>query len=172
MEQGKPICKNSRLHNLQLICKPDKLLRLRARLEQANIDDDMKHPIILGDHPVVRLFIMSAHHQAMHMRPEVVRANLRRHFHILNGSRIIRSVLSRCIYCRRLKAKAYNPTVPALPWERVDDHALPFEYTLIDLFGFIFVCGVSRAIHLEAIKFERDFAILRTARSAAEDTIG
>lgn len=83
-------------------------------LEQANIDDDMKHPIILGDHLVVRLFIMSAHHRAMHMGAEVVRANLRRHFHILNGSRIIRSVLSRCIYCRRLKAKAYNPTITHL----------------------------------------------------------
>ena len=72
----------------------------------------------------------------------------------------MKSVVYRCVICRRYKGKSFTPPQsPPLPSFRVNK-APPFLYTAVDFAGPIFVqgldlslstCGVIRAVHLEFV---------------------
>ena len=89
---------------------------------------------------------------------------LRQKFWIPSARRIVRTVVSKCIVCRRFSKYRYQvPESPVLPEFRVDSY-IPFAHSGVDFAGPIFTtvgdkrekayialftCGTTRAVHLE-----------------------
>jgi len=62
LSQGKPFPQKSKLVSLRPILGSDWLLRVGGRLQNANLDYDTRHPILLpNDHPVTKAIIVYYH---------------------------------------------------------------------------------------------------------------
>eukprot|EP00117_Sycon_ciliatum_P044560 scpid87342/ scgid32128/ len=105
------------------------------------------------------------HNQRLHQGVESVRAFIQQRFWILAGRRMLRSVAEQCLVCRWFKAKAAAEIVAPLPSDRVE-HQQAFGLTGIDYAGplyvrngdktekrwiVLFVCGKTRAVHLDLV---------------------
>ncbi|XP_064465012.1 uncharacterized protein LOC135376442 [Ornithodoros turicata] len=67
LERNESISSSSRLRQLHPFLDDDLLLRLQGRLQEADLDEDKKHPIILPhDHRIVELVAMGIHQRLLH----------------------------------------------------------------------------------------------------------
>jgi len=67
LSQGKPFSQKSKLVSLRPILGSDGLLRMGGRLQNANLDYDTRHPILLPkDHPVTKAIIAYYHDKYLH----------------------------------------------------------------------------------------------------------
>ena len=87
---------------------------------------------------------------------------------IVQGPRVVRGVIDKCVECRKRRAELGSQIMGDLPVERTNP-ARPFEYTALDLFGpytvrdsvrnrvkkkvwgVVFSCMASRAIHADLV---------------------
>lgn len=89
---------------------------------------------------------------------------VRESFWILRGRQIVKSILQKCLICKRFRVKRGEETSDPLPEARVVE-APPFEVTGLDFAGplyvkgkgnekayiALFTCAVTRAIHMELV---------------------
>ncbi|KAL0819308.1 hypothetical protein ABMA28_007441 [Loxostege sticticalis] len=187
------ISKKSRLYKLSPVLGEDNLLRLHGRIKVVEgIGSELKTPILLdGRHPVVRLLVHHYHRQAGHANNQTVLNEIRQKYWLLHLRDTVRSVASKCLFCRIRKAKPLNPRTGDLPIQRLAHHRRPFTFTGVDYFGpvqttigrkrekryvALFTCMTSRAIHLELVhSLSADSAIMCIrrfiARRGTPDTI-
>ena len=86
-------------------------------------------------------------------------------FWILGCTSLVKSLVFKCIICKKLRHKPTDQQMADLPEERVTE-AAPFTYVGVDVFGpftikdgrkrlkrygLLFTCYTSRAIHLESL---------------------
>ena len=165
LKEGNSLPPSSRLYKLSPFLDDAGLLRVGGRLQESELGYDAKHPIILAKHHLTELLLEMVHKQRLHQGVESVLAFLQRKFWILSGRRLLRSVTERCFACRWFKAKAAAEVVAPLPADRVE-HQQPFGLTGIDYAGplyvqtgersakrwvVLFVCGTTRAVHLDMV---------------------
>ncbi|KAJ0177792.1 hypothetical protein K1T71_006665 [Dendrolimus kikuchii] len=110
-----------------------------------------------------------------HAGTQTLLADLRNNYWILGIRRLVKAIVSRCIICKRYKAKHYVVPEPPLPADRIKNTA-PFEVTGIDLAGplflrsnqkcwiVLFTCAVYRAVHLELTESLSTNSFLMTLR--------
>lgn len=160
LSQGKQIKVNSciarlnpKLHN--------GLLKLNGRI-YSSIEAS---PCILpGKHSVAKLIIMHAHNEVGHLGYSSTLALIREKFWLTKGIASVRSVLSKCLLCKRKNSRPIQPVMASLPEVRIEPNQPPFSNIGLDFFGpllvrqrrstvkrygMIFVCMTTRAIHLE-----------------------
>ncbi|CAK1597101.1 unnamed protein product [Parnassius mnemosyne] len=183
LQKGRNLATGSALRKLDPIFE-DGVLRARGRIDAANVDSQMKRPIILnGRHQFVKLLVEKAHKEASHANRERVVNDLRTRYHILRLRPTVREVERRCLRCRVRKATPRPAVIGDLPPERLGAFARPFTYTGIDYFGPItvtigrrhekrwialFTCLTTRAVHLEIVySLTTDSAISALRRMAA-----
>ncbi len=80
------------------------LLRMDGRLKHADeLSYDSRHPIFLPkEHVVTRLIVMDAHKQLGYgTGVEQVLTQLRSHFWVVKGRRVVRNIVESCVECRR-----------------------------------------------------------------------
>ena len=158
------IKKNNPLYRLDPVLVDEKL-RVGGRLENALIDYNSKHPLILPkDSPVSRLIIEYAHQSVGHLGTNTVLARVREKYWILGATKIIKGIINKCVVCRKYKAKTCDQKMASLPAERVSSCNPPFSHVGMDYFGpievkrgrttmkrygVIFTCLSIRAVHLE-----------------------
>ena len=165
LRSKEPLKKGSKLFKLSPFLDEAGLLRVRGRLQESDLSYEVQHPIILGRCHLSELFLRDAHLQRMHQGVESVLAFLQQQFWILGARRFLRSVSEKCIVCRRFRAQTAAEEMPPLPSDRVKHHQ-PFGLTGIDYAGplyvrsssnvqkvwvALFVCGTTRAVHLELV---------------------
>ena len=78
----------------------------------------------------------------------------------------LRTIVSRCVVCRKRRAETLNPIMADLPRERLAFKEPPFSNTGVDYFGpffvsvkrstekrwgFLFTCLTTRAVHFEVV---------------------
>ena len=141
------------------------ILRCGGRLDNAQLTEDQKHPILLdAKHHVTTLIVEQSHQRVMHNGVKETLTELRSRFWIVRGRQFVRKVLHGCRECKRHEGKPYAaPDPPALPSFRTSVDR-PFTYTGIDFAGplyvkdgegkvymVIYTCGVSRAVHLDIV---------------------
>ncbi|XP_055848210.1 uncharacterized protein LOC129913509 [Episyrphus balteatus] len=166
----KPLSKKSQLITLSPFLDGNGLIRVRGRLENADVPYDMKHPIILPrDHHVCNLIIDKAHKETLHGGTSLVLNTLRNNFWILDGKRVVTREIHKCVICAKHRAATTQQLMGALPAPRVN-LTRPFTHVGIDYAGpiqlkmsthrnakhykgyfCIFVCMATKAIHIEVV---------------------
>ncbi len=110
--------------------------RCGGRLSNTNLPFSTKHPILLHrNHHLTILIVKSAHARVLHDGVKETLTELRARYWIVKGRSLVRSVILRCILCRRFEVKPYGaPPPPPLPPFRVKEEP-PFTYTGLDFAG-------------------------------------
>ena len=142
------------------------ILRVGGRLQNSDIPNHMKHPIILPPrHHVTKLIIEEDHSRNRHFGGiSYVLNNMQTKYYV--GSATVKYYLDRCIPCMHIRAKTANQVMAPLPAARVSHGGHPFEATGVDYFGpvtvrvnrshpkrwvALFTCLATRAVHLEIV---------------------
>ncbi|XP_048478565.1 uncharacterized protein LOC105389454 [Plutella xylostella] len=161
-------CVRGPLKSLHPFLDKDGLIRVGGRLDNSDIPLSQKHPIILAQKSrITELIIQSEHKRLLHAGPKSLLANLNQKYWLINGMRQVKKVTHKCLVCFRLKACAAKQLMGSLPPQRVTP-CRPFQKIGIDFAGpvkvknsrvrkaiiskgyvCIFVCFVTKAIHLE-----------------------
>jgi hypothetical protein len=139
------------------------IIRLGGRLKFAELDEEVKHPIIIQASNLTERFIMDQHLRTQHGGVQETLGRLRSKVWILRGRQAVRKTIKTCLKCRKWIAKPAATIEGALPPERMQE-AYPFSTTGIDFAGPIwvkngrkkekgyiclFTCAATRAVHLE-----------------------
>ena len=156
--------RNSQLRNLCPILL-DGLLCVGGRLNYTNYPQSVKHPPILPKkHWVTQLVIRYYHVIEGHCGLSQVLAAVRRHFWIIQGGAAVKSVIGRCLDCRRRLATTCQQLMAPVPVVRAEVGWYPFRFVGLDYFGpflvkrgrttekrygCMFTCLQTRAVHLE-----------------------
>ncbi|XP_028176630.1 uncharacterized protein LOC114364612 [Ostrinia furnacalis] len=176
----------SKLLNLKPFIDHENVLRVGGRLEKANISDEMKHPkIIPKDTRLATLLIDQAHKQTFHGGARVTMAKLRQEYWITGGNNEVKKQIRKCVTCRRNEGRTQKQLMGDLPAARVNQ-ASPFYHTGVDYTGHvdvkanrgrgaktlkgyiaIFICMVTKAVHLELVTELTSSAFLAALRRMA-----
>ena len=126
------------------------VMRVGGRLKFAPLDYEARHPIILpASHPVTTLIVRTYHVNNYHVKTERLLADLRHLYWIPKGRRVVKSIISKCVICRKIDARTQTPLMAPLPEARLTPHVAPFTFTGIDFFGPLTVSMGGRGRRLE-----------------------
>ncbi|XP_055588837.1 uncharacterized protein LOC129741155 [Uranotaenia lowii] len=170
LRNGKSIPRDSHLLTLGPYLDDDGVMRVRGRLQKAQIPEDLKNQMILpADHPFTVALIRSYHIKYLHAGPRLTIEALRQKFWIVRGQNIVKKVIRQCTKCFRRNPKILSQPVSELPVCRVEQN-YPFYNTGVDFAGpvslqqrnrrstvtykgyiAVFICMATRAIHLELV---------------------
>jgi len=164
LEAQQPVKKGSKLSSLNPILI-DGVLRVGGRVRNGPLPFDATHPMIIPkEHPIAELIVRYYHKLLGHGGREHVLCTLRQYYWILHGRSLVRQLLHNCIECRKRYAPTLQQFMADLPRERLTPFQPPFTFTGVDFFGpfyvkrgratekvygCIFVCFNTRAIHVE-----------------------
>lgn len=146
------------------------ILRVGGRLRHANLAYDKKHPILLPKrHILTDLIVKHSHEYLLHASSQLVQSFIQEHYWILGARDVIRHFIRKCVKCCKIRASVTNQMMSDLPSSRISpaptflkcgvDYAGPFQIKAIKGRGSksfkayiaLFVCFVTRAIHLELV---------------------
>ncbi|XP_060871318.1 uncharacterized protein LOC132945561 [Metopolophium dirhodum] len=166
LEKGQEVPKNSKLRCLNPFIK-NGLILVGRRLQNSNINENRKHPIVLPSfHKITVMIFESYHRELLHIGPQTLLSEVRRQYWPLLGRANVRVVVRRCIKCIRACPRFDQPLMAVLPKDRLQC-ARPFTITGVDFAGPfyvrsglrrvpakkawipIFVCFSTKAMHLE-----------------------
>ena len=118
------------------------LLRLKGRFENAALDYDEKHPSVLRSLEnsfFTKLIILDSHERVLHHGIETTLSDVRSNFWIVEGRKAVKSVLRKCVTCRRYQGRPLLPTeTPDLPDYTVNT-LYAFQCTGLDYAGPLFI---------------------------------
>lgn len=162
-----PYC--SKLKSLRPYLK-NGLIVVGGRLENSDIPEQQKQPIILpSNHKITQLIFKDRHLNSLHCGPQLLLAEVRQYYWPLRGRIIARSTVRHCVDCVRAKPNFHIPIMAPLPKQRVQI-SCPFTFTGVDFAGpliirsgvrgrvgkkawiSIFVCFSTRAVHIEPVE--------------------
>ena len=166
LKEGRQVKCNSSLATLSPILT-DGIIRDGGRIHHALITFEAAHPVILPKSSPVSVLIVRYYHQVLgHAGREHVLSVLRQRYWILRGRALACQILSKCISCCKQNMPALQQAMADLPKERLVPYHPSFTFTGLDFFGpfyvkrarsvikvygCIFVCFNSRAVHIEDV---------------------
>ena len=141
------------------------MLRVGGRLRNSIVPQNAKHQVILPKgHHVSLLIIRHAHKRLNHQGRNHVLAEIRKKYWIINARVAVKSIVSKCVVCRKHQSRTLHQKMADLPSSRVKPDEPAFSSTGMDYFGpfeikqgrstrkrygVIFTCMSSRAVHIE-----------------------
>ncbi|XP_065368797.1 uncharacterized protein LOC135961232 [Calliphora vicina] len=148
----------------------DDFIRVGGRLRNSTLPYDVKHPILLSKmNPLSSLIIREAHENTLHGGITLTMSYVNRKYWIVSGNRLAKKIIGSCIRCFKYSAKSATQIMGNLPPVRLNV-TRPFKHSGVDYTGPIsvknstfrsaiiskgyiclFVCMVTKAIHLEAV---------------------
>ena len=146
-DEDEAILRTSSLKGIGPFIDPLGLLRVRGRIQNANLNYETKHPIIIPDCHIATLLIRFHHILDKHAGVDSLITNLREKYHIIGVSRSAKKVVKYCLSCQRQDARACNQEGAPLPGDRVQ-RAAPFSVTGIDYAGPLFCKGSKNRFYI------------------------
>ena len=166
LKSGRLVKNNSKLSLLYPMLI-DGAICVGGRLRHAPVPPQAIHPLLIpSEHSIATLLIRHHHEILGHAGREQVLSVLWQKFWIINTRVLTRRILRSCIPCRKRHERVMNQMMGDLPESRLVPHEPPFTFTGLDFFGpfrvkrvqatekvygCIFVCLTSRAIHVEDV---------------------
>ncbi|XP_077986124.1 uncharacterized protein LOC144440612 [Glandiceps talaboti] len=143
----------------------DNLLRVGGRFSLSMISEESKYPVILPKNShVSTLILCEIHEHGQHFGRSYILSKLREKYWIPNANSAARMMVSKCVVCRRQRAKLGERKMADLPADRLQANRQPFTSVGVDYFGpievtvkrstvkrygVIYTCLAIRAIHIE-----------------------
>ena len=143
------------------------LLRAKGRLENAPIDFDAKHPIVVDSKSRFgQLLIAHCQTQLAHGPVDYVYNKIRQLYLVVGGKSVVKKFSQSCLVCKRKKTRPSPPLMSVLPEHQVTPYCPPFFHTFVYLFGsikvkkhrsqvkkwvVIFTCATVRAVYLDVV---------------------
>ena len=166
-ERGKVQKKKSTIFKLDPFMDSESLIiRVGGRIGDANVSQNIRHPILLPKKShITTLIIREIHERMLHAGRNHILAAVRERYWVINGNTAVRNVISKCVTCKKLRAPPLQQKMADLPAARLNPEA-PFTHSAVDLFGpyiikdgrkekkkygALFSCLTSRAIHIEIV---------------------
>ncbi|KAJ8939437.1 hypothetical protein NQ318_010621 [Aromia moschata] len=126
---------DKRISTLNLFKNSHGVIRLKSSVSNRENCDNFRFPVVLpGRHTVVNRLVFEQHQKSCYVGTQGLMSILREKYWVIGGRRAIRSVIAKCVFCKRHSAKPPVVTSPALPLDRVRD-PVAFEITGIDFAG-------------------------------------
>lgn len=173
---------SSRIKCLSPFLDKDGLIRVGGRLGNSSINYDSKHPILLPCKSKLTSLIISYYHaKYFHFGPQNLLYQIRQNYWPLNGRNLCRKIVHSCIVCIKSNPKQCYK-MGDLPKQRVNrdfvfnsigvDLCGPFfiknkgqrRGSLTKIFVCIFVCLVTKAVHLEIVSDLTSEALIATLK--------
>lgn len=167
---------DSKISTLNPILDESGLIRLETKLCNKEDSYGFRYPIVLpSTHKIVQSLVIYHHEKNCHAGVQVLLNILRENYWILGGRKALRSIISKCVKCKRQKAKRLETKAGMLPLNRLREAAV-FEITGTDFAGPIFLrnrqkawiclftCAVYRAVHFELVTSLSTDAFLQAFR--------
>ncbi|XP_023246626.1 uncharacterized protein LOC111643287 [Copidosoma floridanum] len=146
------------------------LIRVGGRLQESSLSFQEKHPVILpGRSLLVRRLIEEVHALTLHGGTQLMLSHIGRSLWIIQGRRVVSGVFHRCVRCLRFSQQRTQQQMAPLPAIRLEPQR-PFASAGVDYAGpvpvlfsrgrgakatkgyiAIFVCLVTRAVHIEIV---------------------
>lgn len=159
------------LLKLNLFIDDEKIIRVGGRLGNSDhFTFDKKHPILISSNHIFSILLFRHEHkQLLHAGPQALLSNLRETWWPVGGRNLARKIVHNCVVCSRLRGKTPTPIMGNLPKERITpcfpffrcgvDYAGPILIlnrkgrgsSLIKSYICLFICFVTRAVHLELV---------------------
>lgn len=170
LQSGKALDNSSNIRGLvPFIEEGTQILRVRGRLQNATLTYDQQYPILLPNAShLTKSLIEEAHKQTMHGGTQVCMQYLRDKYWIILMRNAVKAHIRKCIKCAIQYKKTMTQRMADLPSARVKaarpfancgvDYAGPFKLKSFTGRGakvrgtayvVVFVCMVSKAVHLE-----------------------
>lgn len=166
----KEIPRSSPLYQLNPFIDDLGLIRCRSRLQRSShLTYEEKNPIILSGQDYLTGLLIYHMHATVACHASGVATNLhhlRARFLVLHARRTVKKVIRNCKICMRYLAKPASAPIPPLPAFRIEE-SKPFQFCGVDFAGpirckgedqetaksyiVLFVCAVTRAVHLELV---------------------
>ena len=160
--------------------KEDELIKMKGRIQYADLNEGEKHPIILPCKSyVVKLIVEDTHRKQLHAGVRQTLVALRDRFWIIKGRALVRRIVKSCILCRKYAPIRLQVPMAPLPRDRVA-RADPFQVVGVDFTGPVFIvnpggkvikgyitlftCATIRAVHLELVPDLTTDSFLRAFR--------
>ncbi|XP_055678141.1 uncharacterized protein LOC129786910 [Lutzomyia longipalpis] len=170
LKSGKKLTTPSRIIDLNPFLDENGIIRVGGRIQKSSLPISMKHQILLPDkHHFTRLLAEKTHLDTCHGGPKLVEYTMKQRYWPLRGYDVASSVTRKCVRCFRCKPKPMQQIMGNLPADRVVQPRRPFTKVGVDFCGpfyiraplrratkfkiyvAIFICFVSRAVHLEMV---------------------
>ncbi|GBM17688.1 hypothetical protein AVEN_168530-1 [Araneus ventricosus] len=170
MMSGDNISNKSKILNLSPFLDNKGVMRVGGRLENSQLPYSGKHPIILPSKgKLTEMIVRYYHEKYFHLGRQHLLFQVRQKYWPIHGRNVCRKIVHNCVVCFKVKPKEYSQKMGNLPKERITPDKV-FSSTGIDLCGpfliknkyqrkgpeikvyvCIFICLVTKAIHLEII---------------------
>lgn len=171
LTRGEQLPRNDSLLPLTPWVDDQGILRVGGRLANSNLPRDAKFQIILPrSHRLTDMLLLETHLYNLHAPPRMLLGLIRQKYWLVNGYEKVRTVCSRCVKCRRLKAATMVQLMGQLPAARVNPTFRAFVRVGVDYGGpyvlktcigrnrktfkvwiSLFICLVTKACHLEVV---------------------
>lgn len=170
LKLNKEVRSRSSIRSLTPFLDKQNILRVGGRLRHANLTDDRKNPIILGNaNSLTPMIIAQAHTKTLHGGIQLMLCHLRSKYWILKAKSMIKKYINKCLICAKLKAKTMVQQMGNLPRARVNpsraflhsgiDFCGPYQTLMskgrgnktIKTYVAIFICMSTKAIHIELV---------------------
>ncbi|XP_076302002.1 uncharacterized protein LOC143220171 [Lasioglossum baleicum] len=183
LTQNQSLSQKSNLAPLVPSLDKHNLMRVGGRLGKAPLNPDETHPIILPPQShLTQLIVDFIHRSTMHGGVQATLGAIRQRFWIPTGRSIVKKAIRKCVTCLRWRAEPAQQLMADLPTHRVTP-ARPFHSTGVDYAGpiwlrttsgrghkaykgffAVFVCMVTKAVHLEVVSDYTSEAFLAAFR--------
>ena len=116
---------NRNLKSLKVYKDEQEILSLRTKLMHRKDTQDFRNTVILPSHHlIVERLIMTEHRKNSHAGTQILLNILREPYWVINGTRTISRVFSKCITCKRHKEYNLNAPTAPLPVEKINDSTM------------------------------------------------
>jgi hypothetical protein len=159
------------------------LLRVRGRIQQSAFHYKTMHQMILPpNHHFTKLVVLAEHTRLHHAGPQLLTASLHERYWIPRIRNLVKTVIHQCLTCHRCKVQASQQLMGELPSIQVRT-SRPFLTAGVDYAGptslrlgttrsktitkgyiAIFVCFVTKAVHIEVVTILTAEAFLASLR--------
>lgn len=186
LQNQEKINPKSKILNLNPFLDREGLLRVGGRIKHAQIKEDMKHPLIIphSGH-ITDLLIDQAHRKTFHGGTRLTLSHIRQQYWVIGGNRAVKKHIRSCVICRRQNPEKQKQLMGDLPAAR-SNPTRPFYNCGVDFTGYVdvktnkgrgvkttkgyisvFVCMVTKAVHLELVSDLSSSAFLAALRRMA-----